>query len=197
MVVTSAESRFKTFNQMIDEARSKPGMVSMATYSISYRVAAARLAKATGVTFNPVAYKGAGNLAPDLIANVIDVSIMEAGAALPFLKSGKLRALASTGATPHAELRSVPTVKELGLPELEYNIWIGVFVRSETPKPIVERLEKEIGAIVRSEEFSRFVRSQSATSEAIGLTGQPAVDLFAKESNFYQKQIRSLGLEPQ
>ena len=102
----------------------------------------------TKIDITHVPYRGGGQEASDLIAGHISMSIEGTNVQLPFIRSGKLRALAITGARRSPVLPDVPTLAEAGVPGYELLGWVGIAAPAGTPSPFVDRLYREIAAIL-------------------------------------------------
>jgi tripartite-type tricarboxylate transporter receptor subunit TctC len=99
-----------------------------------------------------VPYKGAGPAMTDLLGGQVDIYYASLTAALPMIKSGKLRALAVTSGKRLGELAAVPTLIESGYPGFEYNVFYGVVAPAGTPQAVVELLNKQINAALDGSE---------------------------------------------
>jgi tripartite-type tricarboxylate transporter receptor subunit TctC len=99
-----------------------------------------------------VPYRGGGQEANDLIAGHISMSIEGTNVLLPFIRSGRVRALAVTSSARSPILPDVPTMIEAGVPGYDYQGWVGIAAPARTPVPIVERLYREIAAILSTPE---------------------------------------------
>ena len=97
----------------------------------------------TGTDMLHVPYKGAGAVLTDLLSGQIQATSASVTGQLPYIRSGKLRALAVTSSKRNAQLPDVPTVIESGIPGYEVTIWYAMFVPAATPKPIIARLNAE------------------------------------------------------
>ena len=133
--------------------------------------------------------------AADVAAGHVAASIAEAGASLPLIKDGKLRALAVTSATRFPTLPDVPPLAEaVGVPDLEAVSWHVIFARHDTPRPIVNRLHDEMGRIMAAPEMREKVM-------AIGLIPyeSPSVEgiqsYIKAETEKWGTLVRKLGLE--
>jgi tripartite-type tricarboxylate transporter receptor subunit TctC len=110
------------------------------------------LARTGGFEFVHLPYGGPGGI-QDLIGGRIAATIYPIGTALPYVQSGAIRALATTGAQRSPRLIDVPTVREAGYPALEANEWFGVFVPVNTPAVTVSRLNVAIRTVLNTDGF--------------------------------------------
>lgn len=106
------------------------------------------LAKASGVSMQHVPYRGSAPAIVDLIGGQISMMFVTPGAAVPFLKSGQLRAIAVTSGERSRFFPDVPTMTELGFPSLEQTVWFGVFAPAGTPSGVVQALSTQIGRAI-------------------------------------------------
>ena len=136
--------------ELIALARARPGQLSFGSAGIgSPNHLSLELFQAmAGVSMVHVPYKGSGQLVGDLLAGQVQLASMGLPVALPHVHSGKLRAIAVTGAARSALLPDVPTVSEAGLPGFEVTSWYGVFAPAGLPADIVVKLNSEIGSAV-------------------------------------------------
>lgn len=106
-----------------------------------------------------VPYAGAPAAMLDLIAGRLTFTFGTVNVQLPQVQAGKIRALAVTSSSRLPALPDVPTVAEAGLPGFEYSGWLGIAAPAGTPQPIIERLQREIAAILRSDEAGKYFAS--------------------------------------
>ncbi len=102
------------------------------------------LAAAGGVKLTHVPYKGASQALTDLVGGQVQVLAQGLGVMVPQARAGKLRLLATTGATRSPLTPDVPTAGEAGLPGFEFATWFAVVAPAATPRPIIDRLNAEI-----------------------------------------------------
>lgn len=100
-------------------------------------------------------YKGAGAVVTDLLGGYIHISYQTIAQMLPHIKSGKLKALGTGGEKRSALLPDLPTIAEAGLPEYQSVGWRGIVGPAGMPAPVIDRLTREIRAIVTSEEVKQ------------------------------------------
>ncbi len=134
-----------TLSAFIALAKARPGM-SYATSGIGSQqhIAAAWFAQLAGIKLEHVPYRGGGQAINDLIAGHVQVGSLGSSPLIPHYKAGTLRLLAQTTATRSPSLPEVPTYQEAGIKGLVIEQWLGMFVPFGTPKPIAERLNREV-----------------------------------------------------
>jgi tripartite-type tricarboxylate transporter receptor subunit TctC len=169
--------------ELIALARARPGQLSFGSAGVGSpnHLALELFDTMAGVRMTHVPYKGSGQLIGDLLAGQVQLASMGTPVALPHVQSGKLRAIAVTGAARSSLLPEVPTVSEAGLPGFEVTSWYGVFGPAGLPAHIVAKLNSEIGRAVTTpgvkerlaalgaepslkspDEFGRYVRQEIA-----------------------------------
>ncbi|MFM9972848.1 MAG: Bug family tripartite tricarboxylate transporter substrate binding protein, partial [Burkholderiales bacterium] len=139
-LAVSGNSKYKTVSDLVAAAKSSSKQLDFGTFSAGYRLAMEWFATASGVRFAHVPYKTPGQMNGDLMGNQIDVALDALPSLTPMLKAGKLRLIAVMGDRRHAEFGDVPMMKESGYPEISIYGWSAVYVRSETPDDISEKL---------------------------------------------------------
>ena len=143
----------KTVAEFLAAARAKPGTLTYATPGIgsSPHLATETLRKATGTSFVHVPYKGAAPAVTDLMGGQVDLSLATVGSVLPYLKSGKLTALAVASRQRSALLPKVPTFDEAGVKGFVVDTWYGLLAPAATPADIVQALERQAAAFGKSD----------------------------------------------
>ena len=136
--------------ELIAIAKSKPGQIRYTTVGNASmaRLGGELLSNLTGVQLTPIAYKSSAQSVVDTLAGRIELQFGTMAPVLPHIRSGKLRALAVTSGTRAPTLPEVPTVQESGIKNFEVTLWLAVFAPAKTPKPIVERLNREFASAI-------------------------------------------------
>ncbi|MCC7081294.1 MAG: tripartite tricarboxylate transporter substrate binding protein [Burkholderiales bacterium] len=142
--------------ELIALAKRSPGKINFASSGTggSPHLASELLMSRAGIRLQHIPYKGAAPAITDVVSGQVEMMTGDANTALPFLKSGRLKALAVTGPERMEQLPNVPTVAET-LPGFEAGNWFGVFVPAGTPPAIVDTLFKAVQASVETPEFKQ------------------------------------------
>jgi tripartite-type tricarboxylate transporter receptor subunit TctC len=135
----------KSLQELIALAKSKPGEIRYTTVGSASmaRLGGELLSLLTGIQITPIAYKSSAQSVVDTVGGRIELQFGTMAPVLPHVRSGRLRALAVTGAKRSPALPDVPTVQEAGIKNFEVTLWLAVFAPARTPKPIVDRLNRE------------------------------------------------------
>jgi tripartite-type tricarboxylate transporter receptor subunit TctC len=152
---------FKTLAELVAAAKAKPGALVATSAGIgsSTHMNLERFRIAAGIDVLHVPMKGAPDALTEVLGGRADMYFALTFQVAGHVKEGKLVALAMGSPKRSALLPDVPTTVEAGYPDSDYNFWVGALVSSRTPKPIVERLHKEITAAVNDPDVrAQFVK---------------------------------------
>ncbi|WP_179107030.1 tripartite tricarboxylate transporter substrate binding protein [Variovorax sp. KK3] len=149
LLVVSAKSGIRTLDELISKGKAgAPLTYASPGVGLPQHIAGFALAKASGIPMQHVPYRGSAPAITDLIGGQVSMMFVTPGAAVPFLKSGQLKAIAVTSRERSRFFPQVPTVVELGYPSVEETGWFGVFAPAGTPPPVVQKLSSQIGQAV-------------------------------------------------
>ncbi len=173
-------SGIKTLAQMVQQAKAAPGRLNYASAGIggSQHLSGEMLKAQAGVFITHIPYRGSGPAQADFLGNQLPLMVDSVTAALANIQAGRAVPLAVTSATRSSQLPDVPAVRESavpGLKDFEAVGWLGLMAPRGTPADIVERLNREVVAILRSDDMARFIRDRG--SEPAPSTG-PEFDRF-------------------
>ncbi|ODV06234.1 MAG: hypothetical protein ABT20_13070 [Rubrivivax sp. SCN 70-15] len=141
----------KNLSEFLALARSKPGSLSFATSGNggAGHLGGESIKTATGIDMVHVPYRGSAPAIADVVGGQVPVSIADLPLARPHVRSGALRPIALAATRRSSALPDMPTFAELGVPGLDFPVWVGFLAPAGTPKAIVDKLNREIVAIVR------------------------------------------------
>jgi tripartite-type tricarboxylate transporter receptor subunit TctC len=160
----------KTVAEFIDYAKKNPGKVNMASSGSGTSVhLSGELFKAmTGIQMNHIPYKGAGPANTDLIGGQVDVIFDNMPSIIPHIRNGSVRALGVTTSQRSPALPDVQAVAEV-VPNYEASAWFGVAVPKGTPRPVIDRLNREVNAALNDPEM----RKKLADLGGVPIPGTP------------------------
>ena len=146
LIVTSADSKFKTLNDLLDAAKKAPESVSFGSAGIgsTHHLAGEVLAKMAKVNLLHVPYRGDAASITALMANDVSCIVVPPTAVTSNIKAGKIRALATSGAQRWSGMPELATVAEQGVANYDVRSWAGLMAPAGTPKAVVERLSLEV-----------------------------------------------------
>jgi len=159
VVVVNPAMPVNSMKELVALAKSHPGKLNYGSGGTggSVHLAGEMFQLLTGTKLTHVPYKGSGPAVIDLAAGVVEVMFSTAPPVMPLIKAGRLRAIGVASSARSAFLPDVPTVKETGVADFVADNWYGVLVPTGTPKPVIERLYREITkAVMQPDARERF-----------------------------------------
>jgi tripartite-type tricarboxylate transporter receptor subunit TctC len=184
----------KTAKELIAFAKTRPGALnfgSAGTGSIGHMTG--ELFKlVTGVDIVHIPYKGSGATVVELLGGQVEMSFGAPGAMITHVRAGKLRVLGVLTAERSPLFKDIPTLAELGYPQIDASNWYGILVRTGTPQEIVNKLNREVNRIVLLPETKKLLYRQGYTVR----TGTPAqfAELMRKDSDKWAKVVKDSGM---
>ncbi len=148
LIVTRSDGP-KTMQELIAKAKAKPGTLAMGAGTITSRLGALAFAKAAGIDVTLVPYKGSAEITQGLLTGAVEFALDSVSNSLPLIRAGKFRALAKYTDRPLPVLPDVPSLSiAAGLPGIaDSATWIGLVAPAGTPKPVVDKIAREVAAI--------------------------------------------------
>ena len=197
LLVVNAESKVRSVADLLQAAKAKPGAVNYGTSGSgsSNHLAMERFEAMAKVSMTQVPYKGSTPLLTDLAGGQVDAAFDAFPHVLPFIQSGKVRPLAVATAKRTELMPDLPTVAESGVPGYEVSSWHGFVVPAGTPPAIVEKLNKQINAILKTESVRKIFHDQGVVPDG----GTPAefTAFIASQMETWKKVVEDAGIPPQ
>jgi tripartite-type tricarboxylate transporter receptor subunit TctC len=199
VLVISPNKNIRTVQDLVRAAKAKPGSMNYASAGVgtATQLSAERFRLAAGIEAIHVPFRGTPEALTEIMTGRVDYYFCPVDAVLPMITEKRVLALAMGSSKRSAALPDVATTLEAGIPNSDYNFWVGMFVPSKTPREIVNRLHQEVvkalevkevresmaklGAesmLMRPEEFDTYIRNEITTNAAlvkaagIPITGQ-------------------------
>jgi tripartite-type tricarboxylate transporter receptor subunit TctC len=191
-LVVPASSPAKTVKDLIDLARANPGKLNYGSGGVgsSQHLAAVQFMAAAKVDITHVPYKGTSPAEADLVAGHISL-MLDTTTCLPFVASGKMRALAVASRKRNPALPNVPTFDEVGLTGVYASSWYGLMAPAGTPRPVIDKLNAEANLVLKSPEFQK--RMAEFGAEIGGGTPEEFAAFIASEIKRYEAIVRLSG----
>jgi tripartite-type tricarboxylate transporter receptor subunit TctC len=197
VLVVNPKWPFKTVAELIAYAKAHPGKLSVGTSGLGgpQDVAARRFMQMTGTDLLNVAYKGGAPALADLMGGQIDLMFETSPTAVPYAKSGKLRALAVTSERRLSTLPDVPTVAEAGVTGYKSIGWVGLAAPAGTPRAIIDKLNEQVQLILNTSDMKKQIAEISLEITGSSVAG---FNTFVRsEWEDYAKFVKDSNITPQ
>ena len=195
VLVVPASSPFNNVKEMITYAKANPGKLDFASSGsgASVHLSAEVFKQMAGLDLVHIPYKGTGSLLPDLLSGTVAMSFPNLPSALPFIQSGKLKALGVTTAKRSAAAPQIPTLAEAGVPGYDMSTWYGLIGPAGMPPAIITQLNHELNAILQDP----VIRQKLVAQGVDPVTGSPEEfgQFIRKETRYWAELIKKAKVE--
>jgi len=192
--VVNGNSPYRTIKDLVEGTKKTGGHLQTGTYSAGYELISAWLGTVTGLSVTAVPYKGAAAVMTDVMGGQIVAGTIDFGGSAALIKEGRLRALAITARTRDAMLPDIPTMIESGYPDFVNYTWSSIFVRTETPDAIVNRLHEGFKTVMASPEARAYQASRPTLVP--NFTPQEIRAFVLAEHQRFKKIAQAAGIQP-
>ena len=194
VIAVTSKLPVNSVKELIALAKEKPGELNYATAGVgSFQHLASELFKLqAGVDIVHIPFKGGGPAMMDVIAGNTQIAIGSLVQMLPQIKAGKLKALGVGSAKRIAALPDLPTISEAGVPGYEVTNWWGIVVPAGTPRSIIDRLHKELTAVVSSTETKQ--RFETEGAEPLSMSPDEFGRFIAAETIKWARVVKDAGI---
>jgi tripartite-type tricarboxylate transporter receptor subunit TctC len=163
ILAVSADHPAKTVPDLIAWMKAHPDKANYATSSPAFTIATELFKLKTGAPGTAIPYKSSGESLVSVLSGQTLLTIADGPPTVPLVKGGKIRALAVTGAQRSSELPDVPSMAEVGFPEVNTGLWSGIFVQAATPAPIVKKLEETLRRVIADPDVNAKLKAMAVT----------------------------------
>lgn len=195
VLAINAKVAANNVQELVNLARSQPGKLSFASAGIGTtpHMAGEMFKARIQQNITHVPYKGSGPAMTDLIAGQVQMTFSSITAALPFIRDGRLRGLATTGEKRAAALPNLPTIAESGFPGFEVNLWLAVFVPADSSRDVLMRVNSELRKALQHPDVKSGFEKVGA--EPVGNTPQEAAVFVKNEVKKWADVIRTAHIK--
>ena len=197
LLVVNPSVNVKSLQEFVGYVKARPGKLNYASASTgsTTHLAMEMLKSAAGLYIVHIPYNGNGPAGTAVIAGQVEILFGSLPAVLPHAKSGRVRPLAVGTPKRSPSLPDVPTVAESGFPGFDASLWLAIMAPAGTPAPIVDRLQKEIHAVIASPDTADALNKAGA--EPITSTPAELAAMVKDGVEKYGKVVKQAGVKPE
>ncbi len=197
VLVVKDKQKFSSVAALLAAAKARPGSLNYASSGDGspQHLAALMFETRSQVRMTHVPYKGGALAINDLMGGNVDLRFAPLPEALPYLKSGKLSALALMSDKRSALVADVPTTREAGVPNMVMQTWIGLLAPAATPRALVDQLNRQVHAILQSEDVKK--QLHDIGMDLAPTTPEQFQQTIAQEIALHAELVKAAGLVPQ
>jgi tripartite-type tricarboxylate transporter receptor subunit TctC len=193
VLVVDPKLGVNTVQEFIDYVKARPGKLnfgSVGNGSASH-LTMELLKMRTGMDIMHIPYPGSPQVNTAILNGQIAGGFVVPGTAMPLTQAGRLKALAVTSSVKSLVLPELPTVAEAGFPGFESSAWIGIVAPAKTPRPIIDRLSRELNTIIRSQDVRE--KMMRIYFQPVGTAPEGLANLMRAETDRWARVIKASG----
>jgi tripartite-type tricarboxylate transporter receptor subunit TctC len=196
VLVVNSDLHVKSVDELIALSKAKPGTLNYVTASLPLVVYMDRLHNQKGADWVRVPFKGGGEATNGILSGHTPIGLIGLGNVISHIRAGKMTALALTNNIRTPQLPDVPTFADLGYTGAPSQTWYGLFAPAGTPRAMIEKLNKEITAVVSDPEFKDKFIIQRGLVPAIGTPEDFAAEI-KRDRESAREVVKESGMEMQ
>lgn len=194
IAVVNAATPIKTMRELADYARANPAKANYAASTAAFQLTTELFNIHAGTALQNITYKGTNESIASVLSGDVLTTIADSGPASGAIRSGKVRALAVTSPKRMSAFPDVPTMAEAGFPQLDVQLWAGLFAPAGTPPAIGRKLEEELAKALKSPDVLQ--RFATLTVNAGGATGTELGTQIAAEIARWKEVAQKANIKP-
>jgi tripartite-type tricarboxylate transporter receptor subunit TctC len=196
VLVVPQASPVRDLKGLLDRARARPGALSYGSPGVGSpsHMTVVLLSRMTGISAQHIPYRGGGPAVTDLVGGTLDFMFAGPSEVLGQVQSGRLRALATTGAERSPGSPDLPTVAEAGVPDFQFTVWHALSARAGTPPALLARLRHEVAAILGMAAIQDRMRDVGLERGPAGAEAGDA--MLQAEVARWSTLVREAGIQP-
>lgn len=194
IAVVNAATPIKTMRELADYARANPAKANYAASTAAFQLTTELFNIHAGTALQNITYKGTNESIASVLSGDVLTTIADSGPASGAIRSGKVRALAVTSPRRMSAFPDVPTMAEAGFPQLDVQLWAGLFAPAGTPPAIGRKLEEELAKALKSPDVLQ--RFATLTVNAGGATGTELGTQIAAEIARWKEVAQKANIKP-
>ncbi|MBC9179284.1 Bug family tripartite tricarboxylate transporter substrate binding protein [Pseudoroseomonas ludipueritiae] len=197
VLVVNKSSEFKSLNSLLERARKQPDEISCGTFGpgSSPHVVTEMFQKSAGFKALHVPYTGSGTAITALIAGQIDFLFDSITTSVGHINGNAVRAFAVSSSKRSAVLPDVPTMKELGFPEVDYSLWLCIYAPAGTPPDILARIQEGVRRVSTDKDY--VARLEERGAERFVVPANELQPFVAAETQRWRGFLQQVGIKPQ
>jgi tripartite-type tricarboxylate transporter receptor subunit TctC len=186
----------KDFKDFVAYAKSKPGKLNYASpgAGTGAHLAGELLNQSADISLMHIPYNGMAPAVTDVVAGNVDMMFAGVSTVLPFIRGGKLRALAVAGPQRLPQLPDVPTVAESGYPGFDVTSWYGIVAPAKTPKEVLRKLQQDINTVLKQDTVRK--KFEDLGVEPADTTSEAFATMIRDESRKWADIVKTAGIKP-
>ena len=192
ILVVSGDNQMKNVRELVEWGKQHPDKANYPSTSPSFTVASELFKLKSGIPGVMIPYKGSNEMILSVIEGQSLFAFPDGPPTVPQVKSGKLKALAVTGAERSAQLPDTPSMSEAGYPEVDVHLWSGVFAPAGTPAPIAAKLESALSQSIHDPEVAEKLKAMAVNPG--GVAADDFKRLIGSEIAKYSEVVKAANL---
>jgi tripartite-type tricarboxylate transporter receptor subunit TctC len=192
-LAVSANHPAKTAKELVAWTKANAEKANYATSSPAFTLPSELFKMKSGANGTAIPYKSSGESVLALISGNAAMTMVDPPPMVPQVQGGKLRALAVLAKERFPDLPDVPTMTEAGFPDVNVSLWSGFFVPAGTPRPIVDKLHKELNAVITQSDVKDKLRALAVRPTGLGT--KEFTKLIADEQKMWSGVIKAANLK--